>query len=68
VAKVRYQVPPLARPLDLNIIMNDQAGTRTLRQQQAQGGEYISMDVPYTGNATVTVRLGNQQVWQEKYN
>ena len=67
-ARVRYQVPPLARPLDLNIVMNDQSGTRTLSQQQVQGGEYISMDVPYSGIATVTVRLGNQQVWQERYN
>jgi len=67
-ARVRYQVPPLARPLDLNISMNDQSGTRTLREQQVQGGEYISMDVPFSGIATVTVRLGNQQVWQERYN
>ncbi|MCL2684616.1 MAG: PASTA domain-containing protein [Synergistaceae bacterium] len=68
VARVRYQVPPLARPLDLNIAMNDQSGTRTLRQQQVQGGEYVSIDVPYSGIGTVTVRLGNQQVWQERYN
>ena len=67
-ARVRYQVPPLARPLDLNIAISDLAGTRTLSQQQVQGGEYISMDVPYSGTATVTVRLGNQQVWQERYN
>ena len=68
VARVRYQVPPLARPLDLNIAMNDQSGTRILRQQQVQGGEYVSIDVPYAGIATVTVRLDNQQVWQERYN
>ena len=68
VAQVRYPVPPLARPLDLNIIINDQNGTRTLRSQQVNGGEYVSMDVPYTGTATITVRLGNQQVWQERFN
>jgi serine/threonine-protein kinase len=68
IAKIRYQVPPLARPLNLNIAMNDQSGTRVLRQSQVQGGEYVSMDTPYSGSATVTVRLGDQQVWQEKYN
>jgi serine/threonine-protein kinase len=68
VARIRYQVPPLARPLGLRILMNDQTGTKALREQQVQGGEYISMDAPYTGNASVTVILGDQQVWQERYN
>jgi serine/threonine-protein kinase len=68
VAKIRYQVPPLSRSLSLSITMNDQSGARSLRQQQVQGGEYISMDTQYSGSATVTVRLGDQQVWQEKYN
>jgi serine/threonine-protein kinase len=68
VAKIRYQVPPLARPLNLRILMNDQSGTRALREQQVKGGEYISLDAQYAGNAAVTVILGDQQVWQEKYN
>jgi serine/threonine-protein kinase len=67
-AKIRYQVPPLARVLSLNIAMTDQVGTRVLREQQVNGGEYVSLDAPYSGNALVTVRLGEQQVWQEKYN
>jgi serine/threonine-protein kinase len=67
-AKIRYQVPPLARALSLNIVMADQAGTRVLREQQVNGGEYVSMDTPYSGNALVTVNLGEQQVWQERYN
>jgi serine/threonine-protein kinase len=67
-AKIRYQVPPLARTLSLNIVMADQAGTRVLREQQVSGGEYVSMDAPYSGNALVTVKLGEQQVWQERYN
>jgi serine/threonine-protein kinase len=67
-AKIRYQVPPLARVLSLNIVMADQTGTRVLREQQVNGGEYVSLDAPYSGNALVTVRLGEQQVWQEKYN
>jgi serine/threonine-protein kinase len=68
VAKVRYQVPPLARVLNLRIVMTDQAGSRVLREQQVKGGEYVTMDAPYSGGATVTVNLGDQQVWQEKYN
>jgi serine/threonine-protein kinase len=68
IAKVRYQVPPLARSMALRILLNDQSGTKSLREQQVKGGEYITMDAPYTGSATVTVQLGDQQVWQEKYN
>jgi serine/threonine-protein kinase len=67
-AKIRYQVPPLARTLSLNIVMADQTGTRVLREQQVSGGEYVSLDTPYSGDALVTVKLGENQVWQEKYN
>jgi serine/threonine-protein kinase len=67
-AKVRYQVPPLARVLNLRIVMTDQAGSRVLREQPVKGGEYVTMDTPYSGAAAVTVHLGDQQVWQEKYN
>jgi serine/threonine-protein kinase len=68
IAKVRYQVPPLARSLALRIVMSDQSGTRVLREQQVNGGEYFSMDTPYSGSATVSVQLGSEQVWQERYN
>jgi serine/threonine-protein kinase len=67
-AKIRYQVPPLARALSLNIVMADLSGTKVLREQQVNGGEYVSMDAPYSGTALVTVKLGEQQVWQERYN
>ncbi|MDR3333180.1 MAG: PASTA domain-containing protein [Synergistaceae bacterium] len=66
-ARIRYQVPPLSRSLSLRIEITDQSGTRVLRDQAANGGEYISMNAPYTGNATVNVRLGTELVWQEKY-
>jgi serine/threonine-protein kinase len=68
VAKIRYQIPPLARPLSLKILMNDLSGMKILRERQVNGGEYLSMDAPYSGNATVTVLLGDRQVWEEKYN
>jgi serine/threonine-protein kinase len=66
-ARIRYQVPPLTRSLQLRIEITDQSGTRTLRDQTATGGEYISMNEPYSGNATVAVRLGGEMVWQERY-
>lgn len=68
-AKIRYQVPPLTRPLQLKIAITDEAGTRILRDQQAKGGEYLTMNIQYAGpNATVTVHLDGELVWQEKYN
>ncbi|MDR3354815.1 MAG: PASTA domain-containing protein [Synergistaceae bacterium] len=66
-ARVRYQVPPLSRPLPFRVEMTDQSGTRILRDQTVNGGEYLSMNEPYTGSATVTVRLGGEMVWQERY-
>ena len=67
IAKIRYQVPPLSRPLSLKIDISDQNGSRTLKGEQAKGGEFMSIDAPYAGNATVTVHLGDEVVWQEKY-
>lgn len=67
IAKVRYQVPPLSRPLALKIDISDQNGSRTLKGEQAKGGEYMAIDAPYAGAATVTVHLGGELVWQEKY-
>ncbi len=66
-AKIRYQVPPLTRPLHFKITIDDERGTRVLREQQARGGEYVTMDIGYTGSATVTVLLDGKTVWQEKY-
>jgi serine/threonine-protein kinase len=67
-AKVRYQVPPLARVLNLRIVMTDKSGSRVLREQPVKGGEYVTMDAPYSDEATVTVYLGDRQVWREKHN
>jgi serine/threonine-protein kinase len=67
IAKIRYQVPPLTRPLSFKITIDDDRGTRVLREQQARGGEYITMDIGYAGSAAVTVQLDGETVWQEKY-
>lgn len=66
-AKIRYQVPPLSKSLLLKIEITDQNGSRVLKEQQAKGGEYITIDAPYSGNAGVTVSLGGELVWQERY-
>ena len=67
-AKVRYQVPPLTKPLSLKIEMTDDSGTRVLKDGIAKSGEYISMNVPYTGEARITIFLGGDFVWQDRYN
>ncbi len=67
-AKVRYQVPPLAKPLSLKIELMDEYGTRVLKDGTAKSGEYISMNVPYSGEARVTIYLGGEFVWQDRYN
>ena len=67
-AKVRYQVPPLAKPLSLKIELMDEYGTRVLKDGTAKSGEYISLNVPYSGEARVTIYLGGEFVWQDRYN
>jgi serine/threonine-protein kinase len=66
-ARIRYQVPPLTRSLSLKIEITDGSGLRVLRDQQANGGEYITIEAPYDGAARVTVNLGGEIVWQERY-
>ena len=67
VARVRYPVPPLTKPMELRIEMKDNDGAHVLRNVQAKGGEFISIDQPYTGEALVTVFLGGDNVWQERF-
>lgn len=66
-AKIRYQVPPLSRPLLFKVSITDTNGTRVLRNNEAKGGEFFSMDIGYTGEANVVVQLDNETVWQERY-
>ncbi len=66
-AKIRYQVPPLTKPLSLRIEIIDKTGTRSLISKEVSGGEYISLDAPYQGEAAVTIYLGGEFVWQDKY-
>ena len=67
VAKIRYQVPPLTKPLSLKIEIVDVNGTRTLKDTQTGGSEYITLDAPYAGEARVLIHLGGDFVWQDRF-
>ena len=67
IARIRYQVPPLARPLQLKIELTDPSGTRVLLERDARSGEYVSLDAPYSKECVVRVYLGSQFVWQDRY-
>ncbi len=66
-AKIRYPVPPLSRPLGLEIKVTDKRGERTVLNKEVKGGEYIKLDVPYTEELVVTIYLGGEFVWEERY-
>ncbi|MFA0887672.1 MAG: PASTA domain-containing protein [Synergistales bacterium] len=66
-ARVRYQVPPLSKPLSLRIEVVDPEGTRTVLEREVKGGESITANVPYVGEAAVTVYLGGEFVWQDRF-
>ncbi|EHM13838.1 MULTISPECIES: PASTA domain-containing protein [Jonquetella] len=65
-ATVRYQVPPV-KGMSLRIEMTDRSGTHKILERQAKPSETISLNVPYTGEAIVTIFLGGEFVWQDRY-
>ena len=69
IAKIRYQTPPITgNNLSLKIVINDSNGTRVLRDGVAHSLEYISMNTRYQGTAKVTIYLGGEEVWHDKFN
>jgi len=66
VANIRYQAPPVNNQT-IVIEMIDNNGERTLLNRKAKAGENIRMAVPYTGEAVVTIYLGGNFVWQDRY-
>ena len=66
-ARIRYQVPPLTSPMNLRIELTDPSGKRDVLNRQARSGESVSVTAPYTRECVVTVYLGGEFVWQEKY-
>ncbi len=66
-AVIRYQVPPMSAGLALRIEIVDRLGTRTLVDRDVTDGEYINLNEAYAGEAVVTIYLGGQFVWQDRY-
>lgn len=66
-AKIRYQVPPLTKSLQLKIELVDPSGTSVVMDRMVKGGEYIATNASYVQEAVVTVYLGGEFVWQDKY-
>ena len=67
VARIRYQVPPLASPLNLRIELVDPSGRRNVLDRQARSGENVYLEAPYSRECVVSVYLGGEFVWQEKH-
>ncbi|MBQ6112677.1 MAG: hypothetical protein IJL10_00295, partial [Synergistaceae bacterium] len=67
-ARVRYIVPPLARPMNLRIEVTDPSGKRDIMNRQVKGGENINAPVTYSQECMVTIYLGGEFVWQERKN
>ncbi|GAB1428831.1 hypothetical protein MASR2M17_22650 [Aminivibrio sp.] len=51
----------------MKIELVDTSGTRTILSRDVKGGEYISLDSPFNREAVVTIYLGGEFVWQERY-
>ena len=65
-ARIRYPVPPLARPMDLRIEITDPNGKREVMSRQVKGGENINTTASYTQECVVSIYLGGEFVWQER--
>ncbi len=65
-AKVRYVVPPIARPMNLRIELTDPAGKRTILNRQVRTGEVVNTTAKYSGECVITMYLGGEFVWQER--
>ena len=65
-ARIRYVVPPIARPMELRIELTDPAGKRTVMNRQVRSGESISTTASYTQECMISIYLGGEFVWQER--
>lgn len=66
-ARIRYVVPPLAQPMNLRIEVTDPSGKRTVMNRQVKSGEGINASASYSNECMVTIYLGGESVWQERY-
>ena len=51
----------------LRIEMIDKEGEHILLDRKVQAGEFIKIDASYVGEAVVTIYLGGNFVWQDRY-
>ena len=65
-ARIRYPVPPLAKPMDLKIEITDPNGRREVMNRQVRGGENINTTASYSQECVISIYLGGEFVWQEK--
>ena len=65
-ARIRYVVPPIARPMPLRIEITDPSGKRDIMNRQVRSGESINTTASYTQECVITMYLGGEFVWQER--
>ena len=65
-AKIRYVVPPIARPMDLRIEITDPSGKREIMNRQVRSGESINTTAKYSQECMISIYLGGESVWQER--
>ena len=65
-ARIRYQVPPIAMPMDLRIEITDPNGTRNVMSRQVRSGESINTAASYSQECIIKIYLGGESVWQER--
>lgn len=65
-ARIRYVVPPIARPMNLRVELTDPSGKRDVLNKQVRAGESINTTAKYSQECVITIYLGGESVWQEK--
>jgi serine/threonine-protein kinase len=53
--------------LNLKIELVDPSGMKVLLDRNAKGGEFVSLDASYSKECAVTIYLGGEFVWQDRY-
>ena len=65
-ARIRYVVPPIARPMNLRVELTDPSGKRDVLNKQVRAGESVNTTAKYSQECVITIYLGGESVWQEK--
>ena len=65
-ARIRYQVPPIAQPMNLRIELTDPSGKRDVYNRQVRSGQNVVVSSPYTQECVISIYLDGEFVWQER--